>query len=31
MIRVGNETYDRWSMMPALLPPRQLANSIVRL
>ena len=31
MIRIGNEAYDRWSMMPALLTPRQLANSIVRL
>lgn len=28
MIRIGNEAYDRWSMMPAQLTPRQLANSI---
>lgn len=31
MIRVGNEAYDRWSMMSARLTPRQLANSIARL
>lgn len=31
MIRIGNEAYDRWSMMPAQLTPRQLANSIGRL
>ena len=31
MLRIGNEAYDRWSLMPALLTPRQLANSIVRL
>ena len=31
MLRIGNEAYDRWSMMPAMLTPRHLANSIVRL
>ena len=31
MLRMGNEAYDRWSMMPALLTPRQLVNSIIRL
>lgn len=29
MLRIGNEAYDRWKMMPALLTPRQLANSIM--
>jgi protein SCO1/2 len=31
MIRIGNEAYDRWSMMPTLLTPRQLVNSIIRI
>jgi protein SCO1/2 len=31
MVRIGNEAYDRWSMMPALLTPKQLVNSILRL
>jgi protein SCO1/2 len=31
MVRMGNEAYDRWSMMPALLTPKQLVNSILRL
>ena len=31
MVRIGNEAYDRWSMMPTLLTPRQLVNSIIRL
>lgn len=31
MIRIGREAYDRWSMMPALLTPRQIANSVLRL
>jgi protein SCO1/2 len=31
MVRIGNEAFDRWSMMPALLTPRQLVNSILRL
>ena len=31
MIRMGNEASDRWSMMPTLLTPRQLANSILKL
>lgn len=31
MVRIGNEAFDRWSMMPALLTPKQLFNSITRL
>jgi protein SCO1/2 len=31
MVRMGNEAFDRWTMMPALLTPRQLFNSILRL
>lgn len=31
MVQMGNEAYDRWSMMPALLTPKQLAGSISRL
>ena len=31
MIRIGNEAYCRWSMMPTLLTPRQLAHSIAGL
>ena len=31
MVRMGNEAFDRWSMMPALLTPKQLFNSITRL
>jgi protein SCO1/2 len=31
MVRMGNEAFDRWTMMPALLTPRQLFNSISKL
>lgn len=31
MVRIGKEAYDRWTMMPALLTPRQLVDSITRL
>jgi protein SCO1/2 len=29
MVRIGNEAFDRWSMMPALLTSKQLVNSIL--
>jgi protein SCO1/2 len=31
MVRIGNAALDRWSMMPALLPPARLARSIAEL
>ena len=31
MVRLGNAARDRWSMMPALLPPQRLARSIAEL
>ena len=31
MVRIGNETLDRWFMMPALSAPRQIARSILQL
>jgi protein SCO1 len=31
MVRMGREAFDRWSMMPGLLTPKQLVNSILRL
>lgn len=31
MVRIGNAARDRWSMMPALLPPARLARSIAEL
>ena len=31
MVRIGNAARDRWSMMPALLPPARLAKSIAEL
>jgi protein SCO1/2 len=29
MVRIGNDALDRWQMMPSLLTPPQLVNSIV--
>ena len=31
MVRIGNEALDRWFMMPALSPPKQLARAILQL
>ena len=31
MVRIGNEALDRWFMMPALSPPKQLAHAILQL
>jgi protein SCO1/2 len=31
MLRLGREAHDRWSMMPALLTPKQIVNSVIRL
>lgn len=31
MLRIGNETLDRWFMMPALSPPQQIAHAIRQL
>lgn len=31
MLRMGREAVDRWSMMPALLTPKQIVNSVTRL
>jgi protein SCO1 len=30
MVRIGNETLDRWFMMPALAAPKQLARAILQ-
>lgn len=31
MVRIGNETLDRWFMMPALSSPKQLAREIMQM
>ncbi len=31
MVRIGNEALDRWFMMPALNPPRQIARAILEM
>ncbi|HEY3046779.1 MAG TPA: SCO family protein [Polaromonas sp.] len=31
MLRIGNEALDRWFMMPALSPPKQIARAILQL
>lgn len=31
MVRIGNEAIDRWSMMPALMPPARLARTLADL
>jgi len=31
MVRIGNETLDRWSMMPALSPPKQIARAVLQI
>lgn len=31
MVRIGNETLDRWFMMPALSSPKQLAREIMQI
>ena len=31
MVRIGNESLDRWFMMPALSAPKQIAHSILQL
>ena len=31
MLRIGNETLDRWFMMPALSAPKQIARAILQL
>lgn len=31
MVRIGNETLDRWLMMPALSPPKQIARAALQM
>jgi protein SCO1/2 len=31
MVRMGREAYDRWSMMPTMVTPKQIVNSVWRL
>lgn len=31
MVRIGNEALDRWMMMPALSPPRQIARAALQM
>ena len=30
MVRIGNESLDRWFMMPALSAPKQIARAILQ-